>query len=54
MQVVFSQAPIEYLVLDKISTGRMVNNDAFVLLGQYFILEQKMGDFYIFHRKPSS
>ncbi|HTY44718.1 MAG TPA: glycosyltransferase family 39 protein [Patescibacteria group bacterium] len=53
MQMIFSRAPIDYLVLDRISTGRMLNNDPFILLGQYFLLERKIGDFYVFRRKPS-
>ncbi len=51
VRFILSQAPIEYLVLDEVSTRKTFNNSVVPLIAANFTLEKNFGDFYIFHRK---
>lgn len=53
VKFVLSQAPIDYLVVDKVSAWRVYSYTRFVLINKYFSLERRFGDFYIFKKKNS-
>ncbi|MEI8175840.1 MAG: hypothetical protein WCG78_03125, partial [Candidatus Omnitrophota bacterium] len=50
VRALFAQVPIEYLVVDRISTNTRVVNGAAAVIEEYFTFDRQIGSFYVYRR----
>ncbi|MBN1353323.1 MAG: hypothetical protein JW994_01455, partial [Candidatus Omnitrophica bacterium] len=51
LELLFSRAPLQYLVIDKVSQVQKANPNVYAIIGKYFALVKRFDDFIILKKK---